>query len=671
MFALRALNFLAILNTLASSSLATSDSYEKRDSDITVLEDYDYVVVGSGAGGGPLAARLAIYGQKVLLLEAGDDEGTTPYESIPALYPAASEYAPMSWDFFVRHYSNDTREGLNLKATYETPAGTTYIGLDPPAGSILKGIWYPRAATLGGCAAHNAMVTVYPFEEDWSLIQNLTGDSSWAPDNMVQYWERVERNEYLINSTDSTAVGHGFDGWLGTSEMPLDLVETDPQILAMLNATNTVINGPPVSDLTDEKSLEAMFPLDMNTLYPDRDATQALYRLPAAVSDGVRSSPRGFLLETANATYANGTKMYHLDIRTHAFVTKIRFSEASSGEEPRAIGVDFLDGESLYSADPRSGNSTGTPAAVNATKEVIISAGAFNTPQILKLSGVGPRAELETFNISVVADLPGVGASLMDHYEISTVVKFNSSFPLLEKCTWLSTADDPCYLQYTSNSTEKGPYATTLIPAAALLKSSIAAGLRDTFVFGGPFNFRGYFQGYAELAIADTYHWSWSILKAHENDFAGSVTLKSSNPLDTPNINFNFFDAGTTAGGADELDIQPLVEAIEWTRNIYGNLSSTYQDFTEEQPGASVTTTDEIKDYIKNQAWGHHAAGTARMGSASDSGAVVDSHFRVLGISGLRIVDASIFPQMPGFFPVSSVYMIGEKAADVIVADNA
>ncbi|KUJ09085.1 putative GMC oxidoreductase [Mollisia scopiformis] len=666
----RSLNCLAVL-TVITSVLATPASYEKRDVDITVLEDYDYIVVGSGAGGGPLAARLAIYGQKVLLLEAGDDEGTTPYESIPALYPAASEYAPMSWDFFSRHYPNDTREGLNLKATYETPEGTTYIGLDPPAGSTLKGIWYPRAATLGGCATHNAMITMYPFEEDWSLIQNLTGDASWAPENMVQYWQRIERNEYLLNTTNATALGHGFDGWLGTSEMPLSLVEADPQMLAMLNATNTVINGPPVSDLSDESQLESIFPLDMNTLYPDRDATQSLYRLPAAVSDGVRSSPRNFLLATANATFADGTRMYHLDIRTHALVTKIRFSEFTSGDEPRAIGVDFLDGESLYSADPRSGNSTGTPGAVNATKEVIISAGTFNTPQLLKLSGVGPRDELESFNISVVADLPGVGANLLDHYEISTVVEFNTSFALLEDCTWLSTADDPCYIQYTTNATDRGPYATTLVPAAALLKSSIAAGRRDTFVFGGPFNFRGYFQGYAELAVADTFHWTWSILKAHENDFAGTVTLKSTNPLDTPNIDFNFFDAGTTAGGADELDIRPLVEAIQWTRDIYGNLSSTYQDFVEDQPGASVTSTDEIKDYIKNQAWGHHAMGTARMKNSSDPTAVVDSHFRVWGIQGLRIVDASIFPQMPGFFPITSVYMIGEKAADVIVADNA
>jgi choline dehydrogenase len=204
---------------------------------------------------------------------------------------------------------------------------------------------------------------------------------------------------------------------------------------------------------------------------------------------------------------------------------------------------------------------------------------------------------------------------------------------------------------------------------AALLKSSVSGGVRDTFMFGGPINFHGYFQGYTAAALADFQHWSWVALKAHEHDVAGTVTLKSSNPLDTPNINFNFYDAGTTIFGADEFDIQPSVEGIEWSRRIYGNLSSKYT-YTEEIPGPDVTTEDEIKDFIRNQAWGHHAACTAKMGSVFDPTAVVDSEFRVRGVSGLRIVDASVFPQMPGFFPVVSVYMISEKAADVIIAAN-
>lgn len=626
--------------------------------------------MGSGAGGGPLAARLAINGQKVLLLEAGDDQGDAVQESIPAFFAAASEFAPMSWDFFARHYPDDSREALNSKATYTTPTGETYIGLNPPAGSTLKGIWYPRAATLGGCAAHNAMVTVYPHEEDWSLIQTLTGDSSWAPANMRKYFQRLERNEYLTNTTSRAAAGHGFNGWLGTDEIHASLTAADPQSLAMVAAASKALGG--TANITDAASLKAAFPLDLNTDYPNRDSTTGLYQIPMAVSQGKRSSPRDFLLATANALNADGSKKYQLDIRTQTFVTKIRFSNAAKGAAPTAVGVDFLTGQSLYSADPRFANTTGTPGSVNATREVIISAGTFNTPQILKLSGVGPKAELKKFNISVVVDLPGVGANLADHYEISNVVKFDSDFQFLEGCTFLSTADDPCYTQYTTNATEKGPYATNLLPAAALLKSSVAGTDRDIFMFGGPINFRGYFQGYTANAIADTKHWSWVALKAHEHDLAGTVTLKSANPLDMPNINFNFFDAGTTAGGADQLDLQPMVEGLNWARKFIGNLTSTLQGhFTEEQPGAAIQTTQQLQDFVKNQAWGHHASSTARIGAAYDPNAVLDSHFRVKGVQGLRVVDASVFPRIPGFFPVTSVYMISEKAADVIIADNA
>ncbi|PVH82383.1 GMC oxidoreductase [Cadophora sp. DSE1049] len=670
MLVLKTLNFLAILAALVPASVAVPVK-EERQTTVTELQSYDYIVVGSGAGGGPLAARLAINGQKVLLLEAGDDQGETPQQSIPAFYPAASEYAPMSWDFFVRHYPDDAREALNQKATYTTPEGGTYIGLDPPAGSTLKGIWYPRTGTLGGCATHNALITVYPHDKDWSVIQSLTGDSSWAPENMRQYFERVERNTYLTNSTDSTANGHGFDGWLGTDEANLGLIADDSQMLSMVAAANSFEGTNPTANITDAESLATVFPFDLNTAYPNRDSTEGLYRIPLHVSDGRRSSPRNFLLATANALNPDGSKKYHLDIRTHSFVTKVRF-ERKRGAVPRAVGVDFLDGESLYAADPRNtGNNAGTPGTVNATREVIISAGVFNTPQILKLSGVGPKAELKEFNISVVVDLPGVGTNLQDHYEISTVSKFETDFELLEGCTFLSTGPtDPCYVQYTTNATEQGPYATNLLPSAVLLKSSVASSDRDMFIFGGPVMFRGYFQGYTNAAIADTKHWSWVTLQAHQRNHAGTVTLKSANPLDVPSINFNFFDTGTTAGGADAHDLQPMVEGINWSRKVSESVSGKYS-FTEEQPGADITTTEQIRDFIKNQAWGHHASCTAPIGADSDPLAVLDSHFRVRGVKGLRVVDASVFPQIPGFFPVAAVFMIGEKAADVIIADNA
>jgi len=119
---------------------------------------YDYVVVGSGPGGGPVAARLAIAGYKVLLIDAGDDQGNATKQIVPALQIQSTEYEPMRWDYFVNHYSNLTRQEEDSKMTYRTPAGDYHVGANPPPGSEPLGILYPRSGTLGGCAAHNAMM---------------------------------------------------------------------------------------------------------------------------------------------------------------------------------------------------------------------------------------------------------------------------------------------------------------------------------------------------------------------------------------------------------------------------------------------------------------------------------------------------------------------------------
>src|SRR6516164_6925911 len=148
--------------------------------------EYDFIVIGAGAGGGPLAANLALApeGFRVALLEAGDDPAKMPGSreyysySVPALHGRASEEDHMSWSFFVEHYSDPDRQRGDSKRTK-------------------RGIFYPRAAAIGGCTAHHAMITIYPPNEDWKKFQTLTGDSSWSPDNMRKYFERLEACHYL------------------------------------------------------------------------------------------------------------------------------------------------------------------------------------------------------------------------------------------------------------------------------------------------------------------------------------------------------------------------------------------------------------------------------------------------------------------------------------------
>lgn len=125
-------------------------------------------------------------------------------------------------------------------------------------------------------------------------------------------------------------------------------------MLALIVAAKTVVEGTTYTNITNAADLDATFPLDMNTAYPSRDFTQSLYWMPMAVSGGVRSSPRDFLLATTNAVNVDGSKKYQLDIWLNVFVTKVYFVKDPTTGTPRAVGVNFMDGQSLYTADPRN-----------------------------------------------------------------------------------------------------------------------------------------------------------------------------------------------------------------------------------------------------------------------------------------------------------------------------
>jgi len=613
------------------------------------LDGYEYIVVGSGAGGGPLAARLALAGHKTLLIESGDDHGDSLNYTVPAYNARMTEDDMASWDFFVRHYADDARQARDWKTSYDTPDGGVYTGLFPPAGSKIKGTLYPRAGTLGGCTAHNALVTVYPHQSDFQYIANLTGDISWTPANMRQHFVSMERKRYYTG----TLQGHGTNGWLTTELTPLTVPLKDPQLLSLITGGAFALGN-----LTDQViNIATLLAGDLNADSLKRDQHPAYYQIPLSSDHHARTGSREFIISVRDALNRDGTKKYPLDVRLNCHVTKVTFDTSVS--PPRATGVEFLDGRHLYRASPANRHaSPGTPGTAKASREVIISAGAYNSPQLLKLSGIGPAAELAKFNIPLIADLPGVGTNLQDHYEISLQAKVPKNFSTLNGCTF-DPKTDKCLAQWQNPLLgDRGTYANSGFAAAMLYRSSQSVSKDyDIFAFGGPVNFRGYYPNYSHDITAEHDWWSWAILKAHPRNTAGSVTLRSSDPLDTPNILYNYFDTGSEGS---EADLTAMYEAILLSRDA---LKRQLVRTNEVLPGADVQTEEGIKQYIKDGTWGHHASCTCPIGRDGDAMAVLDSKFRVRGVKGLRVVDASVYPRIPGTFTAVSTYVVGEKAA--------
>jgi choline dehydrogenase len=609
--------------------------------------EYDYVVVGSGAGGGPLACRLAIAGFKTLLIEAGGDANGNVNVSVPGYQAVVTQDPTLRWDIFVNHYKDQNRAKRDPKYTYEVSPYKYHVGPNPPQGAKELGILYPRASVLGGSVTHNALIWITPHKRDWDTIVTITGDNSWAAANMDQYLDKVYE-------------------WLPTQPTDPTLLLQDLPLAQHLvgGARSSGADVPVLTPLVQLANLLLQSP--NNRLNPSRDATEGFFQVPLIMKDGTRMAVREYIQRTVAAGYP-------LEVRTNTFVTKINFD--TTGEKPRATGVEYMEGAYLYKASPLHTTNYGLRSSVMAKKEVIISGGAFNTPQILKLSGIGPAQELRRLDIPIIKNLPGVGTNMMDRYEIPVNVKHPDDFNVLEGCTFDLKPHDLCLNQWQTNPYilgARGAYATNGLAAMMLKRSNFASSTDvDLSIFAGPINFQGYFPGWGDFAVRDHQHFSWYSLKAHTRNRAGTVELRSKDPLDPPIINFNYFDTGTTEGGADDLDVSALVQAIRQSRealadySLYPVLGGS--QFVEEKPGPDVQSDEALAQYIKDEAWGHHASCSCPIGSDDNPMAVLDSQFRVRGVDGLRVVDASIFPDIPGVFIQSAIFMASEKAADVLI----
>jgi choline dehydrogenase len=267
-----------------------------------------------------------------------------------------------------------------------------------------------------------------------------------------------------------------------------------------------------------------------------------------------------------------------------------------------------------------------------------------------------------------VVDAPGVGENLHDRYEVSVVTELDEDYPIFDGSTLDLTPDDePDHLMSEWNASQEGPFSTNGSLAALVARSSAAeTDEHDVILFSLPIDFRGYYPGYSTDGIMAHNRLSILVLKGYTRNRAGSVRLRSADPRDVPEIRFRYFDEGSAGW---EHDLDGVVDGIEIARRIVASLEVA-RPVRELVPGDDLTGRDQLREFVAREAWGHHACGTARIGAAGDPGAVLDGDFRVRGVRGLRVVDASVFPDIPGFFIASAVYMVSEKAADVLIAEH-
>ena len=630
---------------------------------MTTKGTFEYVVVGSGAGGGTVAARLAERGRKVLVLDAGGDprklkgaDAAYPNDKdrlpddydVPVFHAASTENEAIKWDYWVRHFEAEAKQKEDLKFRYRWP----------PDGPVVDGVWYPRAGCLGGCTAHNAMILVYPHNADWDHIAYVTSDPSWRAQHMRKIFERLESCHHRafpyrwLAKVGINPTRHGWNGWLSTEiSIPKEAVLSRQLKRVLLLSVLADIDsiGARLKQLFNRFRWFILSQGDPNDWRLVKDNAEGIRYPPLTTKNHARMGTRERLLET-QAKYPN-----NLTIELDALATRVIFDD-----QKRAVGVEYRKGARLYQAHANPSGSEGERREVRVTQEVILAGGAFNTPQLLMLSGIGPKQALEGLGIKVLVDLPGVGANLQDRYEVGVVYKAGDDWSVLRGSKYAK--GDPQYKEW--ERTREGVYGTNGAVLAVIKRSFPDRLLPDLFCFAVLGEFTGYYPNYSVQIVSKHNYLTWAVLKAHTNNRSGVVTLSSTNPQERPKISFNYF-----RGDDKNQDLDSVVEGVKFVRELAKPLIELKLLAEETAPGPSVQTDDQLREFVRYQCWGHHASCTCPIGSDGDAMAVLDGDFNVRGTQGLRVVDASVFPRIPGFFIVSAVYMIGEKAADLILRD--
>jgi choline dehydrogenase len=450
----------------------------------------------------------------------------------------------------------------------------------------------PRGKVLGGSSSINGLVYVRGNPHDFDRWEE-EGAHGWSYKDVLPYFRRAEKR------------AAGGDAYRGDS--------------GKLCTTNGTLQNP-LNPVWIEAGRQAGYPVtaDMNGYQQE-----GFGRMDMTVSDGRRCS-------AANAYLRPAMRRSNLDVRTRALVTRVLF------DGRRAVGVSYKRGDQEHTARVR--------------REVIVSAGSINSPQLLKLSGVGPRAELQALGIPVVHDLPGVGENLQDHLEFYFQVACREPITLYKHMNAFSKA----LIGVRWMLTHDGLGATNHFEAGGFIRSR--AGVRYPDI------------QYHFLPMAVSYDGS-SLAREHgfqahvgpmRSKSKGWVRLKSPNAEDKPTIRFNYM--------SDPEDWIEMRACVRLTREVFAQKAFDPYRGREIRPGADVQSDEQIDAFVREHVESaYHPSCSCKMGGENDPMAVVDPQTEVHGLEGLRVVDSSIMPSITTGNLNAPTIMLAEKAADHIL----
>ena len=449
----------------------------------------------------------------------------------------------------------------------------------------------PRGKVVGGSSSINGMVYVRGHACDYDNWEEQ-GATGWAYKHVLPYFGRMEN-----------AHG-GQEGWRGT-DGPLHVtrgVRKNPLFHAFVEAGRQA--GYQVTDDYNGEKQEGFGPMEMTVWRGDRWSAASAYLKPA--------------LKRPNVSLQRG------------LARRVLF------EGRRAVGVEYEKG--------------GRIEAVRARREVILAASSINSPKLLKLSGIGPAAELREHGIEVMADRPGVGENLQDHLELYLQMECLQPITLYKHLNLVSKA--LIGAQWLFFRTGHG--ATNHFESAAFVRS--AAGVKYPDI---QYHFLPVAIRYDGKAPAKS-HGFQAHVGPMRSPSRGWVRLNSADPKDAPVVLFNYM--------SQEQDWEKFRTCIRLTREIFGQ--DAFKPFAgrEIAPGAHVESDEALNEFIRGAVESaYHPCGTCKMGAADDATAVVDPECRVIGVEGLRVADSSIFPRIPNGNLNGPSIMVGEKASDLIL----